>query len=181
MSDQHHRITPPDDQTGDQLDAETFIRRARELAFTLYEGKRTPHRSCGIAIAETFGLATEPYQALRKGGITGCGECGAIVAGRLVLGQLLGDPDPTGQVTPALREAMLKYESLWAERLERRDASGSDIACNTLAGQFDVFMSEERAGFCTRIAAMVAESTAEALASQGKLVNVRLNVEGVEE
>ena len=52
-----------------------------------------PHRSCGIALAETFNLATTPYQCLRNGGITGKGECGAIKAGELILGEYLGDPD----------------------------------------------------------------------------------------
>ena len=66
----------------------------------------TPHRSCGIALAATFGRPTAPYQSLRRGGITGDGPCGAIVAGQLLLGELFGDPDPTGPVTATLREAM---------------------------------------------------------------------------
>ena len=41
----------------------------------------------GICLAETFNLPTAPYQALRRGGITGEGECGAIKAGELILGQ----------------------------------------------------------------------------------------------
>ena len=76
------------------------IDAARQTAHWLYEGVETPHRSCGIALAETFGLPTEPYQAFRKGGITGEGPCGAIQAGMVILGQILGDPDPTGAVTP---------------------------------------------------------------------------------
>ena len=93
-------VSPEDD---------ALVERARWKAFGLYEGVRTPHRSCGIAIAETFGLPTASYQSLRRGGITGAGECGAIVAGRLVLGELLGDPDPNGPVTAALRAAMVEY------------------------------------------------------------------------
>lgn len=58
-----------------------MIAAAREKAYILYEGKQVPHRSCGIALAETFDLPTRPYQALRRGGITGCGACGAIRAG----------------------------------------------------------------------------------------------------
>src|ERR1700689_4091414 len=83
---------------------------ARAKAFVPYEGVRTPHRSCGIALAETFGLPTRAYQSLRRGGITGKGACGAIRAGEQVLGELLGDPDPTGQVTPELRAAVAWYQ-----------------------------------------------------------------------
>ena len=68
-----------------------YVARARDAAYVLYEGIRTPHRSCGIAIAETFGLPTRPYQALRKGGITGTGTCGAMRAGEQALGEILGE------------------------------------------------------------------------------------------
>ena len=67
-----------------------LIAAARRKAHILYEGVLTPHRSCGIALAETFGLPSRPYQALRRGGITGEGDCGSIRAGELVLGELLG-------------------------------------------------------------------------------------------
>src|SRR5687768_1686409 len=83
----------------------SLIAQAREKAFVLYEGIRVPHRSCGIALAETFGLPTRPYQALRRGGLTGEGYCGSIKAGELILGELLGDPDPTAPPTDALRRA----------------------------------------------------------------------------
>jgi hypothetical protein len=86
-----------------------YIAAARDKAFVLYEGTRTPHRSCGIALAETFNLPTPAYQSLRRGGITGKGSCGAIRAGEQVLGELLGDPSPTGFVTFELREAVSWY------------------------------------------------------------------------
>ena len=63
-----------EDLTASQRD---LIERARAKAFLLYEGKVVPHRSCGIALAETFNLPARPYQCLRRGGITGEGECGA--------------------------------------------------------------------------------------------------------
>src|SRR5499433_3879331 len=91
-------------------DEAAYIAAARDKAFVLYEGVRTPHRSCGIALAETFGLPTPAYQALRRGGITGEGACGAIRAGEQVLGELLGDPDPTGAVTAPLRAAITWYQ-----------------------------------------------------------------------
>ncbi len=154
------------------MNRDETIEAARTTAQTLYEGKVTPHRSCGIALAETFGRATGPYQSLRRGGITGCGECGAVVGGRLVLGELLGDPDPTGGVTPALRGAMVDFEAKVRARLDRAVAPGDDIICNTLTGQFAEFRSPERAAFCTDIAATVAATVAEVAVDHGGEVDI---------
>jgi hypothetical protein len=157
------------------------ILAARACAHRLYDGVSTPHRSCGIAIAETFGRATAPYQALRRGGITGHGECGAIVAGRLVLGELLGDPDPTGPVTPALREAMDRYDAAWRARIDtlsevaevRPDGPLSrDITCARLTGVFPIFRSPERHAMCTSLATEAATAVAEALVYVGAPVPV---------
>ena len=142
------------DQTLTPLSLEQLVEWATEHAHVLYEGRHTPHRSCGIAIAETFGLATPAYQSLRKGGITGCGECGAIKAGELALGELLGDPDPTGSVTPALREAAFEYRALWQQRLGFE--AGRSIVCNDLTAPFDDFKGPERGAFCTHLASVVA-------------------------
>ena len=140
------------------------IAAARRKAFVLYEGRRVPHRSCGIALAETFNLPTRPYQSLRRGGITGEGECGAIKAGELVLGELLGDPDPTGKVTPELRAAAAFYRRAWRERVDRGPGGeGGSIVCNVLTAPFGDFQGEARQSFCTHIAATVAEIVAEAL------------------
>lgn len=141
-----------------------LVERAREHTRFLYDGVETPHRSCGISLAETFGRATPPYQSLRKGGITGCGECGAIKAGELILGEVLGDPDPTGAVTPELRHAALRYRELWQQNIERGDAPATSIVCNDLTGQFDDFRSHARHTFCTNLAAMASESLAQTLA-----------------
>lgn len=149
-----------------------LVARARRKAFVLYEGRITPHRSCGIALAETFGLPPAPYQSLRRGGITGNGECGAIVAGRLVLGQLLGDPDPLGGVTPALRAAMLEYEALVPQRVDRGAAPGVSIVCNTLTSPFAQFLSPQRLGFCTNLAATVAELVAETALRHGGAIAI---------
>jgi len=123
------------------------------------------HRSCGIALAETFGLPSRAYQSLRRGGITGEGQCGAIKAGELVLGELLGDPDPTGKVTDALRAAVIWYQHAWQERVDRGGAP--DIICNNLVRRFDDFMGPARQAFCTNIASEVAALTAEALLRHG--------------
>jgi hypothetical protein len=141
-------------------DEAAYVAAARDKAFTLYEGVRTPHRSCGIALAETFGLATPPYQALRRGGITGKGACGAIRAGEQVLGELLGDPDPIGAVTPALREAVTWYQTAWHERLVPHEP---DIICDHLVRRHGEFAGPARKAFCTNLAGEVAALTAEAL------------------
>ncbi len=161
----------------------TLIKIAREKAYILYEGKRVPHHSCGICIAATFGLPTRPFQALRKGGVTGAGECGAIVAGRLVLGYFLGDPDPTGPMRPELLEAMTHYESLYKARTEPGQAlvcgDLPDIFCNTLVGHLaDDFLGEERMGYCTRLSAEIAACVAETLNKSGVVyvVDARLPI-----
>jgi hypothetical protein len=143
------------------------IAAAREQAHVLYEGKLTPHRSCGIAIAETFGRPTASYQSLRRGGITGCGECGVIVAGRLVLGELFGDPDPTGPVTEELRAAASEWEARWRGRVDRRRA-GDAVICRDLTGQFAEFRSPERHEFCTALATDAAELLAEVIVRNGR-------------
>jgi hypothetical protein len=134
----------------------------RERTRFLYDGRETPHRSCGIALAETFGRATAPYQSLRRGGITGQGICGAVVAGQLILGELLGDPDPTGPVTPALRQAMVAYQAEVARRLDR-----PSLICDDLVRAFGEFQSPARHAHCTDLAATVGEILAEVLVGAG--------------
>ncbi|MFO0583293.1 MAG: C-GCAxxG-C-C family protein [Anaeromyxobacter sp.] len=141
---------------------EELVVALRERARFLYDGKETPHRSCGIALAETFGRPTAPYQALRRGGITGHGTCGAVVAGQLILGELLGDPSPTGAVTPALRAAMTAYEAEIRRRLDR-----PSYVCDDLVRAFGEFQSPERHAHCTDLAATVAEVVADVLAGSG--------------
>jgi len=148
---------------------------ARRKAHVLYEGRLVAHRSCGIALAETFGLPSRPYQALRRGGITGDGECGAVKAGELVLGELLGDPDPTGAVTPALRTAMTWYQREIRARLAAQsilDGPGGDIVCNTLTQRHGDFASAQRLQQCTSIAAEVAAAAAEAVLRNGGIVEI---------
>ena len=91
------------------------IERARAKATILYEGKETAHRSCGICLAETFALPWRPYQALRRGGITGEGSCGAVRAGEMVLGELLGPDGPTDPPPERLKIGMQYYQERWKE------------------------------------------------------------------
>jgi hypothetical protein len=155
---------PATDRTlaGDEV---AYVEAARATAFVLYEGVRVPHRSCGIAIAETFGLATPAYQSLRRGGITGAGTCGALRAGEQALGELLGDPDPGGAVTPALRAAIVWYQAAAPARVDRGDAP--DTICNSLVRPLGDFAGPRRKAFCTSLAAEVAALTAEALCRFG--------------
>lgn len=141
------------------------VRAAHDKAFTLYAGVQTPHRSCGICLAETFGLRTAPYQALRRGGLDGRGECGALKAGELVLGELLGDPDPTGPVTPELRTAMQRYGAHWRTRLA--GVVGESHICNDLTTPQGDFQGEARRSLCTRLAAEAAAAVAQTLEEAG--------------
>jgi len=154
------------------LNNDPTILAAKAGAKARYDGVVTPHRSCGIALAETFGRTTAPYQALRRGGITGCGECGAVVGGRLVLGELLGDPDPAGPVSPPLRGAMVNFEAKLKGRVDRGEAQGGDLICNTLTAQFPDFRGPERAAFCAQIVSEVAALVAEVVVEQGHTVTV---------
>lgn len=133
-----------------------FVAARRAQAERLYRGEETPHRSCGIALAETFGCPTPAYQSLRRGGITGHGSCGAIQAGVLLLGELFGDPDPTGPVTPALRDAITRYRAALAEHVQ----GPLEASCNARVEPLGDFMGPRRRGYCTALAGQVAEAVA---------------------
>lgn len=137
----------------------------RSKALILYAGELTPHRSCGIALAETFDRPTAPYQSLRRGGITGQGTCGAVVAGQLLLGEILGDPDPCGPVTPALRAAMQQYHARVAAELER--GASPDLVCNNLTAPHGDFSGPARHHFCTALVGQVAGIVDELLRAHG--------------
>jgi hypothetical protein len=137
----------------------------RSKALILYEGERTPHRSCGIALAEAFDRPTAAYQSLRRGGITGQGTCGAVVAGQLLLGEFLGDPDPTGTVTPALRTAMTRYLARVESELDR--GSSPTLICNDMTAPHGEFMGPARHRFCTAVVGQVAQLVDEILREHG--------------
>lgn len=150
-------------------DERAVVQAARDKAYLLYEGRRTPHRSCGICLAETFNLPTPAYQALRKGGISGQGNCGSIVAGHLVLGEIFGDPDPQGSITNVLREAISDYDALWQARL---GLVPGQIACNALVSQQGDFLGQKRRDFCTSLAATVAELVATVALVHGATITI---------
>ena len=146
----------------------TLVDAARAGARLRYEGRIVAHRSCGIALAETFGRATPAYQSLRRGGITGVGECGTSLGGRMVLGELLGDPDPGGATTALLKAAVTEYDARWPERV---GVVGSRV-CNDLTAPFEDFKGTARKGYCTRLAAETAALVAEVLVRNGVHVEV---------
>ena len=146
------------------MDRADYVNAARTRAHALYLGEVTPHRSCGIALAETFGLPSRPYQALRKGGLTGDGSCGAIQAGILVLGELLGDPSPTGGATPDLRTAIHAYRTAIGVKLP----GTVETSCNVRTAPAGDFSGRPRLLLCTALAAVVAETVAEVLWDLGR-------------
>lgn len=74
----------------------------------------------------------------------------------MVLGELLGDPDPTGPVTPALREAMVLYRAA----LEPRVQGVLEMSCNDRTAELGPFTGPKRAASCTDLAGEVAEAVA---------------------
>ncbi|HSN93192.1 MAG TPA: C-GCAxxG-C-C family protein [Anaeromyxobacteraceae bacterium] len=141
------------------MSEQDVVAALRQKARTLYEGREVPHRSSGVALAEAFDRDHRPYQGLRRGGVTGDGECGAVVAGRLLLGEMFGYPDPTAPVSLALREAMNLYRAAIASRLQTGGARS--LVCNEIVHRFPVYHSDERVAFCTDLVGTVAEIVAD--------------------
>jgi hypothetical protein len=135
------------------------------IARRLYEGKECPHYSCGICLAVTFGCNPNSYKSLRKGGITGKGECGALKAGEMILGEYLGDPDPTGPITEELQTAVAEYRKAVHEKIA--PAGGAYSSCSSLTGEFTDFTGEARKAFCAEIVTATVEILAGILAEYG--------------
>lgn len=151
MADWTRELTPRED---------ALVQSARRLAHRLYDGVEVPHRSCGIAMAETFDRPTAPYQALRRGGLTGRGPCGVVLSARLLLGELLGDPDPSGAVTDDLRDAMADFDARLDERVRH-------ATCAALTEPLGDFHGPQRHRHCTLLAAETAALLAEVLLRHG--------------
>ena len=147
---------------------EGYVAAARARAELLYLGEQVAHRSCGIALAETFGVPSRSYQALRKGGLTGEGACGALQAGVLVLGELLGDPEPTGGPTAALKEGVVKYRAAVANQV----SGPVDASCNTRTAPFPEFGGRPRLLACTALAVTAAGEVAGVLWDLGRAVSI---------
>ncbi len=141
-----------------------YVTAARAYAERLYLGDEVAHRSCGIALALTFGLDHHAYQSLRRGGLLGLGPCGALQAGVLVLGELLGDPDPAGPPTAELREAVRRYREIIVAEV----GGGFDDSCNARTAAFTDFASRPRLLSCTRLAGVAAAGIATVLHELGR-------------
>ena len=87
------------------------------------------------------------------------------MAGRLLLGELLGDPDPTGPVTDGLREAAVEYSRRVRDELDV--GSSPDHICNNMTAPHGDFRGAARHEFCTRVVAQVAQLVDETLQAHG--------------
>lgn len=144
------------------------IAAARQTAEALYRGERIEHRSCGVAVAVTFGLNPVPYSILRRGGLTGERECGALRGGEMALTELMSGDQHLG-LPDGLKDAVTEYrERSHHELLDGRE----DTTCNGLVRLFDDFDSAERKSHCTTLASQVAGLVAELALKYGAAVTV---------
>lgn len=88
-----------------------------------------------------------------------------MMAGVLVLGELLGDPDPTGMPTAELRRAIPMYREKIKEKLDLQ----VDSSCNARVAAQGDFGGTVRKRYCTELASLVAETVAEVLWELGKV------------
>jgi hypothetical protein len=79
----------------------------------------------------------------------------------MLLGELLGDADPTAAVTDELRAAMDWYQQQIPPRFDRGESA--DYVCNHLTAPLGEFMGQKRKQFCTNLTGEVAALTLEAI------------------
>lgn len=87
------------------------------------------------------------------------------MAGQLLLGEFLGDPSPTGAVTPALRSASEVYQRRVLDEVGR--GASADLICNSLTAPHGDFKGPARHAFCTNLVGHVAQLVDETLRAQG--------------
>ena len=160
------------DKTQDIEDsAQQLIEQLVQRAHDLYCGERLTKRASGVAIAETFGRRVTAYHGLSHGGFNGDGECGAIIAGRLVLAEFLGNSDPKEIKEGILVEAVLRYQQQIARRVQGRGST--DFVCSSLIAAYDDYSDPERLHFCCRLVSEVSRILAEILIDYKKLDNAQ--------
>lgn len=147
-----------------------IVEAARRVAECLYRGERVEHRSCGVAVAETFGLNPMPYLVLRRGGLTGEQDCGAVRAGEMALAELIANGQYLGQTPEPLQAAIHDYRAVVRERIGRRP--DESLICNSLLEPFGDMASPARWSHCTSLAAEVAALVAEIALRYGADVRV---------
>jgi hypothetical protein len=130
------------------------IMAVRTLTDRLYRGKDEPRHSCTSALAVAFGLAPRPYQALRKGGLTGERMCGSMRGGDLILGELLGPDNGMGPVTEEWRAATIWYQEQIPKRFETGETG--TYVCKTLTDPLGDFFGPRRKDYCVKLTAEIA-------------------------
>ena len=93
-----------------------------------------------------------------------------------MLGEILGDPDPTGKITDVLRQAAFLYRDLWRERLDLGQPSN---ICNDIVAPLGDFHGPTRHGFCTNLAAEVAALACEVLLRTGHQIAIPKHLEAI--
>lgn len=146
------------------------VEQARIAARLRYAGEVMAHRSCGVALAETFGCGIRPYTALRRGGLTGEHDCGAMRAGEMVLAELLGSDDPGAAIPPGLQAAITEFRRRCREQYGQ--AGSCRMTCNDLTEPFVEFHDSPRKRFCTELVETVAAHVAELVLEHGAEVRV---------
>ena len=82
----------------------------------------------------------------------------------MVLGEYLGDPNPTGAMTDALKNGMAHYRRLLAEA---GLAPLAIITCDHLVQNYPDFMGDDRKAFCADLVVKVTEMVEQVLEEQG--------------
>jgi hypothetical protein len=149
---------PESDKSQTVLPSDPLVERLSARARDLYSGQHLVARTSGVAIAETFGRRVSPYHGLARGGIAGEGECGAIVAGRLVIAEFLAGPDPKGILEGDLGVALRRYQHDIEHRIQGRGSP--DYICSSLVAPYDGYDDPARVPFCTAVVAEVARIVA---------------------
>jgi hypothetical protein len=82
----------------------------------------------------------------------------------MLLGELLGDADPTGPVTPELREAIIQFRTTLGPKV----SGALEQSCNLRTEPLGAFMGDERRAYCTALAGEVAAAVAGVLWDAGR-------------
>ena len=147
--------------------AQQLIEQLIQRAHDLYGGERLTKRGSGVTIAETFGRRVTAYHGLSRGGFNGEGECGATIAGRLILAEFLGNSDPKEINDGTAVEAITRYQGEIQRRIQGRGST--DFICNSLIAAYEDYNDPQRLKFCCQLVCEVTRILAEILIDYKKL------------